>query len=370
MRAPALLVFCILLFSGTVKAAEIDQYSILEDQKQTYGISELEQSLPEEAYEIWGGISTQDFNDPNGLLDTFLSAEEFGIAEALRGAIKNVCQILLICFLTAALQTLPFHNDASAVTGISGAMSAAVLGAAQVYSCIPQGTRILSALSAFSGKLLPAMCAAATAGGAITSAGASYAVSALALNLYGKLATELLLPTLYLFAAVIMAASVLQNEMLLSVVLLFKRLLKVLLIGAAMAFTAYLTLTGILKGSVDAATAKAAKTVLSSALPVVGGILANASETLVSGAAILCSGAGILGILCVLAICVVPYVSMGIHYLLFLCMSAFVSAISDKRMSCLMKGLSDVYAMLLGITGTIALILFASIISLMQAVKL
>ena len=365
---PAVLVFCFVLLSSSAHAVSTEHDSTQERQRQTYGITELEQALPEEAYEIWGSLHIDETLDPDELLQTLLSSIRQGLSETLHGSLRNVCQVMLICFVTAALQTLPYKNGAAEITGISGAMSASVLGAVQACSCIPQGVRILSVLSVFSGKILPAMCAAATAGGAITSAGAKYAISALALNLYGKLAAEVLLPALCLFAAASLTAAVLQNEMLLSVVQLLKKLLKILLIGTSMIFTAYLALTGILKGSVDASAVKAAKAVLSSALPVVGGILSDVSDSLASGAAILCAGAGFLGILCVLAVCIVPYLSIGLHYLLFQCMSAFASAISDKRMAMVLKGLSDVYAMLLGITGTVSIILFVSIISLMRAV--
>ena len=56
--------------------------------------------------------------------------------------------------------------------------------------------------------------------------------------------------------------------------------MKLMVIG----FTAYVSLSGILAGAADAATVKAAKSVISTALPVVGKLMADAAEagTLIS----------------------------------------------------------------------------------------
>jgi stage III sporulation protein AE len=128
-------------------------------------------------------------------------------------------------------------------------------------------------------------------------------------------------------------------------------------------------LTGVLNGAVDKTAAKAAKTTISAALPVVGKILSDAAETVVSGAGILRAGIGSLGLLCVFSVCAIPYVSLGIHYVMYQLMSGFASAFSDKRISALLEGFSDVYALMLGAAGTVTFVLFASIVSLMRAVS-
>ena len=51
-----------------------------------------------------------------------------------------------------------------------------------------------------------------------------------------------------------------------------------------LAFVGYLTASGAIAGSVDAAAVKTAKLAISRAIPVVGGILADASETVLAGA--------------------------------------------------------------------------------------
>ena len=55
----------------------------------------------------------------------------------------------------------------------------------------------------------------------------------------------------------------------------------------ASGFTLYLSVTGAVAASADAAAARAVKTAVSAALPVVGGIISDAAGTLAAGAALL-----------------------------------------------------------------------------------
>lgn len=77
---------------------------------------------------------------------------------------------------------------------------------------------------------------------------------------------------------------------------------KTALRAAVAAFTAYLTLTGLLAGAADEMTLKAAKSVISTAIPVVGGMISEASQAVLTSAALIRNSAGIFGLLAVLAV--------------------------------------------------------------------
>ena len=143
---------------------------------------------------------------------------------------------------------------------------------------------------------------------------------------------------------------------------------RLLLIGFASVFTLYLSLTGILTGSADAAAAKAVKTAVSAALPVVGSIVADAASTVTSSAAILRSGIGVVGVVSVAAMCVTPYLQFVMHYVLYKLAAGIAESFADKRVGRLIDGFADVYGFLLGMVGVASLILFLSIVSSMKAV--
>ena len=72
----------------------------------------------------------------------------------------------------------------------------------------------------------------------------------------------------------------------------------------------------MIAGSADAVAIKAAKFAVSGMVPVVGGILSDAAETVLAGAAAVRSTAGVLGLLAILAITAAPFLKLGFQYLL------------------------------------------------------
>ena len=205
------------------------------------------------------------------------------------------------------------------------------------------------------------MCAAAAASGAATSAAAKYAATSLFLDVLLSAETAVLLPLLYLYAGTVICGTTLENDVLASLSGLLRKAFRLLLIGFASVFTLYLSLTGILTGSADAAAAKAVKTAVSS-------IVADAASTVTSSAAILRSGIGIVGVVSVAAMCVTPYLQFAVHYVLYKLAAGIAESFADKRVGRLIDGFADVYGFLLGMVGVASLILFLSIVSSMKAV--
>ena len=76
-----------------------------------------------------------------------------------------------------------------------------------------------------------------------------------------------------------------------------KKLISWLLCGAVTAFTLYLSVSGVLTGSADRAAVKAAQTAVSGAVPVVGSILAESAEMVLSAAHSLRAAIGAAGVL-------------------------------------------------------------------------
>ena len=135
-----------------------------------------------------------------------------------------------------------------------------------------------------------------------------------------------------------------------------------------LAFVGYLTASGAIAGSVDAAAVKTAKLAISRAIPVVGGILADASETVLAGAGVLRGTVGAAGMLVVLAICLTPFLHLGLHYLVYKAAAALCALIAQPRLSGLIDALGGAFGMVLGMTGAGALILLVSVASALAAV--
>ena len=345
-------------------------YDVEAEQREVFGADELEQSLPEEAYAAFGSLTLRDAAHPESQLEKLWMYLTGSSQDMLVSAVRNAALLLVIVFLTALCAAVTENSACGAVTQMAGAVAVAALSAEHISSCISVGCEALWSLSDFSKVLLPSMCAAASASGAFTAASAKYAATTLFFDGLLSLETKILLPMLYAYAALMIGGHTLQNDTLLSVASLIKRIFKVFLVAVATIFTFYLSVTGVLTGTADETAAKAAKTAVSSTLPVVGSIVSDAASTVLSGAAMLRNGIGIIGLLGVLSVCTLPYLTLGVHYLLYKLAAGIACTFTDKRIGNLIGGFGDLYAFLLGMTGVASFILFLSIVSSMKAVNL
>lgn len=351
---PTLWILC-----GVCFAADLER-----EQAESFGVDRMEKALPSEAEALLGEFRVSDAQDANALLDKLWSGILDRSGGVLHSALRGGTEVLI----TAMLASVCLAVADDRVLSAAGVTAIALVCVKGVSSCVAVGREAMESTVTFSHVLLPCLCTAAAAGGAWSSAGAKYAAAMLFLDGVITAERSVAMPLLCAFAGVLIAGEVADNALLRSISGLLRQLLKWALILITTVFTMYLSLTGLLSGTVDAAAAKAAKTAFSSALPVVGGILADASSSLLSGAQILRNGIGAFGMIAVLAVCAVPYLTLGSHYLVYRIAGGAVAALGDKRFGGVVSGLGDVFGILLGMVGSVSVMLFVSVVSLMRTV--
>lgn len=94
-----------------------------------------------------------------------------------------------------------------------------------------------------------------------------------------------------------------------------------------------------------------AKTAISGVVPVVGGILAEASETVLAGAGMLRGVIGVGGMLAILAACAYPFLQLGIQYLLYKLAGSLSAMVGPPELCRLIDGLGGAFGLVLGMTG-------------------
>ena len=127
-------------------------------------------------------------------------------------------------------------------------------------------------------------------------------------------------------------------------------------------------ITGVASGATDAAKLKAAKLTISSVVPVVGGILSDASEAVLVGAGMMKSAAGIYGLVAVSAIWISPFLQLGIQYLMLKIAGALCAMLDAKQVSTLVDSFSTAMGLLLGMTGVMCILLLVSTVCFMKEV--
>ena len=172
----------------------------------------------------------------------------------------------------------------------------------------------------------------------------------------------------YLYLGLAAANSATGESMLKRIKELLKWVMNWCLKTVLTVFTAYMGITGVISGTTDAAVVKATKTAISTAVPVVGGVLSNAAETVLAGAALMKNAAGIYGILAVLAIFLEPFLRIGIHYLMLKVTAAVTGIFGCKEMTDLIGDFSETMGFLLAMTGSVCVLLLISTVCFLKGV--
>ena len=133
-------------------------------------------------------------------------------------------------------------------------------------------------------------------------------------------------------------------------------------------FVGYLSAGGAVEGSVDLSRVKAARMAISRAVPVVGGILADASEAVLAGAGVLRGSVGAVGLLVILAICLGPFLHLAVQYVVYKTMAALCGVVAQPELAALVDAIGSAFGLILGMTGASALVLLVSIVSSVMAV--
>ena len=250
---------------------------------------------------------------------------------------------------------------------------AATLGIAgillyQTGSLIRLSAQTVTELSEYGKMLLPVMTAALAAqGGAATSA-ALYAGTAAFNALLCSAVSGLLVPMCYGYLILSVATGAIGNELLQKLRDLVKWLMTWFLKIVLYVFTGYMGITGVVSGTTDAAALKVTKMAISGMVPVVGGLMADASESILISAGVLKNAAGIYGILALIAVWITPFLEIGIQYLLLKGTGALCAAFGSKQPADLIHDFSGAMGLMLAMTGTVCILLLISTVCFMKGV--
>lgn len=345
----------ILALTVSVRAAEVPE--------------ELERSAPEAAEELLEDADLSAGGITGALADL---AQSLGdqVGEVVRQRVKGAAAILLVVVLCGAAEGF-FQGSgikSPVFLSMAGALSVTLLAAGSLDSLMGLGAATIDDLSIFSQALLPTLAAAAAASGAVTTATAQQVATVFFVDLLVRLIDQVLLPMVYLYIGVVTAAACLPENRLGALADGLKKLVTWLLTGTVLVFTLYLSVVRVITGSADAVTVKVAKAAISGVVPVVGGIISDASETVLAGAGMLKNTIGIFGTLAILAGCAYPFLQLGIQYLLYKLTAFLAGAVGAPGLCKLIDGLGGAFGLILGMTGSCAVLLLVSVLASVGAV--
>lgn len=291
-----------------------------------------------------------------------------GLCGALRSALaastRAAVALMLLALVCGLIEgTAAEAGELSArCAGYVGVLGAAALTAGDLHTLIGLGVSTVDELSAMAKLLLPTI-AAAMAGGGYVGTASVWQVGALVMSdAFLSLLRGVFVPALYCMIGVAAAGALLPQSRLSLLAGGVKKLLSWGLSALLIVYTGFLSITNLLTGSADRVAVRAGKTIVSGVVPIVGGILSDAAETMLAGADTLRGTLGALGVLGVLAICLAPLVRLGVQYLLYRAAAFFCGLVGTDTLRGFLEQLSDAFSLVLAMTAGGAFLLLASLL--------
>lgn len=320
--------------------------------------------LPPEAAEYLPE-QTEDFG--RGLWEILTKAAA-ALAPELRQAVISCVGVLAAVILCALFQ-VGDGTDKARTADILGAAAIAAMLLRPADALIQEAMATVRAISDYGKLLLPVMGSAlASSGGASASAGL-YFGTALFDSVLTSIVSGLLAPAIYLFLALAVGAAAIGDPLLGRFRDFFKGFITWGLKIVLYLFTGYMAITRVVSGTVDAAAIKAAKLTLSGMVPVVGGLLSDASETILVSASVVRSASGVAGMLAVLAMTAGPFLRLGVQYLTLKLTAALCAIAGNSAHTALTESFSQAMGLLLAMTGTGCLLQLISTVCMMKGVN-
>ena len=350
-------VVCILLFPQPVFAGDemLPDLSALEEAVTSLE-SAMDQNFP--LQEWFNSFREGDFSiDLASLLD--------GLIQIFFGEMRSFAyllgQILLLGILAAVLHVFSdsFHSEGASQMGKYVISLAFLLIAVKNFHlALDVGSESIKSASDFLYALLPVLLGSFAFTGGTVAATVVQPSILMILTIFMGLLERFFLPLLMIMAALVICSHLSSRYSFRKFYELIRSVILVSLGFLMMIFTGVLGLSGITAATVDGIGAKSLKMAAGNFIPVVGGYISDAFDSILGAGLILRSGIGIFGVIIVALVVIVPALRILVMAFLFKLGSAVLQPFGEEELTSSLSDFSSVLTLLFGLVAVTGLLFF------------
>ena len=319
------------------------------------GADELIFALPDSARGFLDNLYINDFKPEsaeNLSAENVISAILNVFRESIIEPIKIFICIIGISILTALFDTLK-SSDMSAgleqtLSFVSVLCMSAVLSPA-VLSLITNLTETISVCSDFMMIYVPVISLLIISGGNPVSGGMFYSTMIYMCSAVLRVVSEVIVPFLRCISSVAVITNITDKVSLSGVNEMLRKAVRILLTFCMSVFTAFLTMRSVISVSQDSLSNRAVKFAISNFVPLVGGALSDAYQTVVSCTAVLRSGVGVIAIAAIFAVFLPAVAKCLIWQFTLMLGTAVCDVFSNGRLSSMLSSISSVISIICSI---------------------
>lgn len=344
--------------------------TVINKQAEMLNISSFLDVAEENTSEVFGDISyTEVFNNLiQGKTD--ISYIFPSIISLFKDEIKNVLKIIFTIFVVIIIHSVfksiseNLGNESVGKIAYFVQYIVIVILVMETYSDVVIYVKnTIERLVDYTYILIPILMTLMISTGNITAVSTIEPIILLAITFIGKIIVNFLIPILLIGTVLSIISNISPQISIDKISKYFKSSIVWVLGFILTIFTGILSLQSVLTKGVDEITVKATKNIVSTAVPVVGKVLSDTTETVLGCAVILKNSIGIIGIIVIIGICIVPLLKILLFMIGYYITGGLCEIVADEKIVKVITQMGDTFKILLGmLLAVMAMLIIGSTI--------
>lgn len=360
LKITILTIFFIHIFSLNTFAASTDE-EMINSQKETFGISSFIENANKYTGEFFEGI------DMNSMLNSAIKGNIDNntlykkiinlLGKEVKTGIKSLVSILIIIVIHSILKSISenLQNDNVSKMIYYVQYIAIVTVIMNNFSdVISMVKETATNLVGFMNSLIPILVSLMLYTGSITTSSILEPAILFMINFIGNIIQSFLIPAVLIAATLSIVSKIGEKVQIDKISKTFNSGIIWILGIILTTFVGVISLEGTLSSSIDGITAKTAKAIVSSSIPIVGKILGDAVDTVLGCGIILKNAIGVIGVIIIIGICIMPILKIAILTVSYKILASVSEPIADAKIIKLLEQIGDIFKVLLAILCSIS----------------
>lgn len=351
--------YCANDISNTQSATSIDENE-LESQEKTFGISSFIQNSKQYTGEFFEDIDISDILnsaikgeiDNSNIYKKILSK----LGNEVQNGVKSLACILAIIIIHSILKSISESLENDNISKLIyyvqyiAIITVIMSNFSDIITLVKDTT---TNLIGFMNTLIPVLISLMLYTGSITTTSILEPIILFMINFIGNLIQNILMPIILIITSISIISKI-SDRVQIDKISKFLKSSTIWFLGIVLTiFVGVVSLEGTLASSVDGITAKTAKAIVSSAVPIVGKILGDVVDSVLGCGLILKNAVGFVGVIVIIGICIMPILKLTVLTFSYKLVASISEVIADSKIVKLLDEIGDIFKILFAILVTV-----------------
>ena len=279
------------------------------------------------------------------------------LGDEVKTGIKTLISILVIIIIHSILKSISESLENDNISKLIyyvqyiAIVTIIMSNFSDIINLVKQTT---TSLVGFMNTLIPILISLMIYTGSITTTSVLQPIILFMINFIGNMVEDILIPLILIITSISIISKISDNVQV-EKISKFLKSSTIWFLGIILTiFVGIVSLEGTLASSIDGITAKTAKSIVSSAVPIVGKILGDVIDSVLGCGVILKNATGFLGVIIIIGICIIPILKLAVLSFSYKLVASVSGVVADAKIVKLLEQISDIFKILLAILVSIS----------------